>query len=182
MSDDAATNATEAPESGPEMAAESSNEQDATDAPQSVEDLPQWARSQLTKARNEAAKYRVEAKNAADQARSETASEYQGKLSELSESNSALQAELDSARVDNMKIHAALAVGIPGESATEFADLLKGSTEKEIAEHAEKVKALFDTGKDAKPSRAVDPSQGSQDGTSRLSAGQMLAHAVRASQ
>lgn len=183
MSNNAATDDADTMQNGSETAVEPSNEPEGTDtppeSPQSVEELPQWARSQLTKARNEAAKYRVEAKQAAEQARSETSDEYQSKLSELTESNSALQAELDSARVENLKIHAALAVGIPGESAAEFADLLKGSTKREISAHAEKVKALFDTGKDSKPSRAVDPSQGSQDGNTRMSAGQMLANVVR---
>lgn len=178
MSDDAATN-TEAPENGAESAVDAPNEQTGSDTPQNVDELPQWARAKLTKANNEAAKYRVEARDAAEKARKEASDEYLTKVTELSENNSALQAELDSARVDNMKIHAALAVGIPGESAAEFADLLKGTTEKEISEHAEKVKGLFDTGKDSKPSRAVDPSQGSQDGSSRLSAGQMLANAIR---
>lgn len=176
MSDDAATDETTNTPS--EVASDASNDAQPSDSPQSVDELPQWARSKLTKANNEAAKYRVEAKEAADKARRETSEEYQTKLTELNENNSALQAELDSARVDNMKIHAALAVGIPGESAAEFAELLKGSTKREISAHAEKVKALFDTG-NQKPSRAVDPSQGSQDGSSRLSAGQMLANVVR---
>ncbi|WP_158881980.1 hypothetical protein [Amycolatopsis anabasis] len=122
------------------------------------DELPEWAREQLTKANNEAAKYRVQAKEAAEKAKTEAAGEFGAKLEELSTSKAALAAELESARLGLVKLQAALSVGVPGESAAEFADLLKGTNEDEIKAHAEKVKELFGASK--KSDRPVDPSQG----------------------
>lgn len=124
-------------------------------APETEDALPQWAREKLTKANNEAAKYRVQAKEAAEQVKA--AEGLTAQIAELSDAKAALAAELESARVGNLKLQAALSVGIPGESATEFAELLKGETPEEIQTHAEKVKELFGV---KKSDRAVDPTQG----------------------
>lgn len=172
--DNTATN--DAPDSG-ESEEQTSENQTTQKTPETEEELPAWARAQITKANNEAAKKRIEAKDAADNAKKEAADEYQSTISQLNEEKASLNVELEGAREELMKLEAALAVGIPGESAAEFAELLKGSTKREISAHAEKVKELFDGSQ--KPSRAVDPSQGMQDGNQKLSAGQMLANVVR---
>lgn len=119
------------------------NEAPVTPETQVVDELPQWAREKLTKANDEAAKYRVRAKEAEEKARQEISSEFETKLSALSDEKSAITAELNAARHDAMRLRAALAAGIPGESAVEFAELLKGETEEELAAHAEKVKGLM---------------------------------------
>lgn len=123
--------------------------------PKTEDDLPQWARDKLTKANSEAAKYRVQAKELAEKAAN--SEELTTRITELSDEKAALAAELESARVGSMKLHAALSVGIPGESATEFADLLRGETAEDIQAHAEKVKELFGVKKSDRP---VDPTQG----------------------
>lgn len=142
-----------------------------------AEEIPQWVREKLEKANNEAAKYRVKAKEAAEQARAELASEFEAKLAEVSDAKAAAVAELEKVRLEHMRLKAALAVGIPGESAAEFADLLKGSTEEEITAHAEKVKSLF--GLTEKTERAIDPTQGLEGGTGEMSPGQLFASFVR---
>lgn len=148
MSDEAVT--TEAPVTEtPEVEA-------PTPETQVTDELPQWAREKLTKANNEAATYRVRAKDAEEKARQEITSEFEGKLSALSDEKSAIEAELSAARIDSMKLRAALAAGIPGESAVEFAELLKGDNEEDLAAHAEKVKGLMG----AQRPKVSDRSQG----------------------
>lgn len=121
--------------------------------------LPQWARDQITKANNEAAKYRVEKNDAVAAATAASQAEFETKIAAINESNAKTASDLEETRIQNIKLTAALTVGIPGESAAEFASLLKGTTQEEISTHAEKVKKLFGT--QAPAQRAVDPSQGS---------------------
>lgn len=130
----------------------------AAPAPQSEGELPHWARDRISEANNEAAKYRVKAREATDAAKQTAAQEFAGQLSALSDQKAATAAELDTTKQALLKLRVALAVGIPGESAADFAELLKGSTEEEIKAHAEKVKSLFST--TSTPPPAVDSSQG----------------------
>ncbi len=130
-----------------------------TSEPQSVDELPEWARNKLTKANNEAARYRTEKKEAVDTAKAEVRAEFEAQLNELSEAKATAVAEQEKAQLALIKLRAALSAGIPGESAAEFAELLQGATEEEINSHAEKVKSLF--GKTSTKDKPVDPSQGS---------------------
>src|SRR5690606_21817612 len=147
-------------------------------ATQNEDALPEWAREKLSKAYNEAAKYRVQAKEALDKARQEVSAEFEKQLAQLSDEKAAVAADLENVRLEHMRLKAALSVGIPGESASEFADLLKGNSEDEIRARAEKVKELF--GVSSKPARAVDPTQGLGEGDVVANTpGAMLAQFVR---
>lgn len=126
-----------------ETTVEAPAEPQVTPETQVEDELPEWAREKLKKANDEAAKYRVRAKETEEKVRQEVTSEYETKLSALSDEKAAIEADLHAARLDYMRLRAALAAGIPGESAVEFAELLKGETEEEIAAHAEKVKSLM---------------------------------------
>ncbi|WP_190821970.1 hypothetical protein [Saccharopolyspora pogona] len=126
-----------------------------------ADELPQWARDSLTKANDEAAKARIKAGKAEEKARLEITSEYETKLSTLSDEKSAITAELNAAHLDGMRLRAALSAGIPGESVVEFAELLKGETQEDLTAHAEKVKGLMGS---QKP-KVVDRSQGLGCGT-----------------
>lgn len=128
---------------------------------QAADELPQWAREKLTKANNEAATYRVRAKDAEDKARQELTSEFETKLNTLSDEKSAIAADLKAAQLETMRLLAALSAGIPGESAVEFAELLKGETQEDLTTHAEKVKGLMGS---QKP-KVMDRSQGLGGGT-----------------
>lgn len=129
-------------------------------APQNDGALPEWAREKLSKANSEAAKYRTRAKEAAEKAQFEAEERFNTQLKELTDAKAGLETELNNTRLNLVKVQAALSVGIPGESATEFAGLLQGTTEEEISSHAAKVKELFAASN--KPEPAVDPSQGRQ--------------------
>jgi hypothetical protein len=151
---------------------------EGTETESPSDSLPEWAREKLTKANNEAAKYRTKAKEAAQQAQYEAEEKFSAQIAALTDERATAVAELENARLEVTKLKAALSVGIPGESASEFADLLKGSNEEEILAHAEKVKELF--GASAKPARATDPTQGLDGGhATDLSAGAMLANFIR---
>lgn len=155
MSESVETPAVEEAVTEAETTVETPSEAPEVKTPETEDELPQWAREKLTKANNEAAKYRVQAKEAAEKAKA--AEDLTTQFAELSDAKAALAAELESVRMGSVKLQAALSVGIPGESATEFAELLKGDTAEEIQAHAEKVKELFGV---KKSDRAVDPTQG----------------------
>jgi ATPase subunit of ABC transporter with duplicated ATPase domains len=149
-----------------------------TEVTNTEDTVPEWVREKLTKANNEAAKYRTKAKEAAQQAQFEAEEKFSAQIAALTDEKAAAVAELENARLEATKLKAALSVGIPGESASEFADLLKGTNEEEILAHAEKVKELF--GASVKPARATDPTQGLDGGNATAqSAGAMLANFIR---
>ncbi|KZM68838.1 hypothetical protein [Nocardia terpenica] len=125
---------------------------------QTVDSLPEWAREKLTKANNEAAKYRNEKNDAVSAAKAEALTEYEAKLAAEAEKLAALQTKYTAKELELLKLKAALTAEIPGQSAIEFASLLQGGTEDEIATHAKAVKALF--GKTETKDRPTDPTQG----------------------
>ena len=144
---------------------------------ENVESLPEWARNSLTKANSDAAKYRNEKNDAVNTGKAQVAQEYEVKLTEASTAHDKTKADLSVALLENVKLKAALANGIPGESAVEFAALLQGSNEEEIGTHAKTVKALF--GKTESKDAPTDPSQGSGNNTLPLN-GDPLLNAVKA--
>lgn len=124
---DAAQNAPEAPEQQP--------------AQPDASTLPEWARQSLTKANQEAARYRTqvnELKPLADQFRAleeSTKSETQ----RFAEAAEAAKRDAENARAEAIRYKAAATHGI---SADHF-DLLGSGTEEEITARAEKLAALI---------------------------------------
>src|SRR5690606_41432732 len=94
----------------------------------------------LEKGRNEAAKYRTRAKEAAEAARQEVESELTDRVSTLESERDVLKNDLDTTRLEVTKVRVALASNVSGEDALEFARLLQGETAEALTEHAEKVK------------------------------------------
>jgi hypothetical protein len=144
---------------------------------QDFQSLPEWAQNEITKARNEAASYRVRAKETADKVRNEVTTQFSAQVTELSDKVADLSGQLQKSQLDSEKLSAAIAVGIPGESAVEFAALLQGSNAEEIAAHAQKVKGLFGTAASPQqqaPTRAVDPAQGLGNGSAAQSPGDLF--------
>lgn len=135
--------------------------EDTSTAENASQELPDWARDQITKANSEAAKYRSEKNDLATALKQakEEASGYTTKVTELEEQLAASRAEVQALSQGEMRLRAALNVGIDNDKLDDFAALLKGDTAEEVAAHAEKLKALF--GSDPAPARATDPSQGS---------------------
>lgn len=129
------------------------SDQGAPPASNNVAELPEWARNKLTAANNEAAGYRIKARDTG--AELDTV---KGTVQSLTGERDTAKAEAAVHELELMKLRTALSVGVPGEQAADFAELLKGNTPDEIQASAEKAKALIGSG-NRRPS-ATDPSQG----------------------
>jgi len=123
--------------------------------------IPEWARKKITEANNEAAKYRTEKNNIEAETTARLKAEFDAQFKALSDEKSAILAERDTSALNYKKLNAALAAGVPGETAVKFAGLLQGSSDEELATHAEELKSMFGT-----PTKiaAVDPSHGAGNG------------------
>lgn len=125
-------------------------------------DLPQWARDQITKANNEAAKYRTEKNDAVEAAKAELTESFQTKIQELEAQVAEKSGEEAVARTEVEKLKAAIDAGIKSDKIVSFADLLKGDSPDELRSHADQLKELFSTDDQQKETKnsATDPTQG----------------------
>lgn len=124
---------------------------------QNTADLPEWGRRAISDANAEAAKYRLKAQTAADEAKAEVKAEYDKQLQAVASEKAAIAAERDTAVTGLTKLQVAITADVPGEQAVAFADLLKGSTREELVAHADQLKTMFGT--PAGRQRATDRSQ-----------------------
>ena len=129
---------------------------------ESVDVLPDWAREKLTKANNEAAKYRTEKNEAVEKAKQEVTESFTEKVEKLEAQVAERVSEIEEGRHETAKLRAAIEAGISNDKIFTFADLLKGEDPEQLKSHAEELKKLFVV-EDAAPTKqaAVDPSQGS---------------------
>lgn len=124
--------------------------------------LPDWAREKLTKANNEAAKYRTEKNEAVEKAKQETTEAFSEKVSQLEAALKEKDEQVQTERTEVEKLKAAIGAGIPTDKVVTFAGLLKGETEEELVSHVEELKKLFVIEEHTPTkSKATDPSQGS---------------------
>jgi hypothetical protein len=121
----------------------SANDQTGTQG--NTAELPEWGRRAIAEANAEAAKYRVKAQSAADEAKAEAKVEYDRQLQALSQEKTSIMGERDNAVTGLTKLKVAIAADVPGEQAVAFADLLQGSTEDELNAHAKQLKEMFGT-------------------------------------
>lgn len=129
---------------------------DATEQPPEGEQEPATFDAEYVKnLRSQAAKYRTEAKANADAAERLAALEESQKTEtqRLLEERDALKAERDSMQGEAMRARVALTKGLSAE----LADRLRGSTEDELSEDAERLLALI---KPPGPPRFGDVDQG----------------------
>lgn len=131
--------------------------ENASQAQNNTNDLPDWGRKAISDANAEAASYRQKAKTAAEEAKAEVTASFNDQIKTLSDNNAATAAERDSATSNYNKLVAALQAGVPGDTAVEFAALLQGSNADEYKDHAEKLKGMFGPGT---KQRAVDHTAG----------------------
>lgn len=131
-------------------------------APQTVDQLPEWARNKISELRDEAAKYRTSKNSAVEEAKAAVSAEFEAKLAEAEKSKEDIEAERDLAKLDVVKLRAAFGA-LSGDKAEEtlsradeFAGLIQGSNADEIATHASKLAGLFGTSTTRTP--AVDRS------------------------
>lgn len=142
--------------------------------PQSVDSLPEWAQKELTKARNDAAKYRTEKRELKQQLENageadKKRSEVEKKLHEQSETLSDRESELG-------KLKAVLNAGMPADQAVSMASRVKGATEDEWNHDAAELASMF--GESVKPERRPDYSQGA--GNSQPLNGDPIEDGIRA--
>ena len=123
-----------------------------TNQPGDLNTLPQWARDAISRANNEAAKFRTERNEFRDQATAH--------LTEVDRVKGELATVKDTAAkaaLQSVKLEVALAAGIPGENAAAFAARLQGTTKEELEADAKDLTGVFPT---EVVSSATDPSQG----------------------
>lgn len=147
------------------MSDTTNNETENSTVEPAKNELPEWAQSKIAEANAEAAKYRVEKKDAVEAAKQEVTTEFEAKIAALEEQIELEKQEAGNSRTEVQKIKAALAAGVASDKVLSFADLLKGENEEELTSHAEEVKKLFVTDEANTKSRATDHSQGSGSGS-----------------
>lgn len=135
--------------------------EEANDVQKFDDTLPEWAREKLTKANNEAAKYRTEKNEAVEAAKAEVTASFTSKIEELEAQIAEAKNEGDKSRHEVDRLKVTIESGIAADKALSFADLLKGNNEDELRSHAEELKKLFTTVEEPKSTAsATDPSQG----------------------
>lgn len=141
---------------------------------QTVDELPQWAREKLTKANNEAAKYRNEKNAAVEAAKAAVQADFEAKLAEAVSAKESIESELSDAKLSLAKLTAVLKVGFPSDKAEEYAARVQGTTPEEIAADVAKLRELF--GGNNAPSRtpAVDRSPDGGDDAMALNGDPLL--------
>lgn len=120
----------------------------------SSDQLPEWAREKMSKANAEAAKYRTERNELAEQL--DVATAFQTQFTEESAAHAETRAALEAKDRELLKLKAVLELDVPAKKASEVAALIQGTNQDEINEHAQKVVALLGANNTRTP--AVDPS------------------------
>jgi hypothetical protein len=142
----------------------------------SLDELPDWAQTEIRRARTEASKYRRE-RNTAQKALQDkdTTTGDQESRNEVDR----LAGELDTARLDAAKLRAALAAKVPPAYVADFASRLVGTTEDELAADAVRLRELL--GLPDPDRKRPDPSQGAglDDGTTASSPAEAFAAFVQ---
>ena len=112
-----------------------------------IESLPEWAQTELTKARQDAAKYRTERNGIRDElaALKEQVAEFDSTKDQLEQ----LLTEKSLTELTVMRLEAALEAGLDRD----MAERLRGETAEELAEDARSLAGKIRT-------RPVDPTQG----------------------
>jgi chromosome segregation ATPase len=131
------------------------------------DELPEWARKQISDANQEAANYRVQLKTAKDLLAS-----VQEQVSSLTTEKTQVDSSLNSVQADFDKLATAVQVLLPDNPKVfTFAKTLQGSTEAELTAHAAELKTMFNVASSA----AVDRSQGQGAGSVESSPGDVFA-------
>lgn len=137
------------------------------------EELPDWARKQISDANSEAAKFRVQLNEAkaARTALEDQMAALRSEHADASSTHASIQSDFD-------RIVTAIKAEVPHEQVFSFAKLLQGSTEDELQSHAAELKSMF--GLSSGPARAVDRSQGQGSGPKAPTPGEAFAELIQA--
>ncbi|CAM4098803.1 hypothetical protein NONI108955_08905 [Nocardia ninae] len=142
-----------------ENPAQDNSVQDQGASPQNTNqaDVPDWVKKELADVRAEAARYRIEKNDALNTALTAAQAAVAEQLNTANAEKQAAADQAAAASIDLLRLRTALAAGVPGERAEQFASLLQGSTAEELQAHAETVKTLLGSPVSAS---ATDPTQG----------------------
>ena len=135
-------------------------EAQTTDA-RSLDNLPagfEWVRDEISKLRNEAAKYRTRAREFADDATYHAAKTAIERLPEVEDAKSAAESRVGELERELARARAAVRHGLTSEAL----DFLTGDTEEEIEDRAKRLAEMM-----SRPERRPDPSQGSTAGSGK---------------
>src|ERR1700744_1198093 len=116
-------------------------------------ELPDWARKQISDANTEAAKYRVQLKEAREARKA-----LEDQVVTLTNEKSATATSATSIQSDFDRLVPAIQAEGPHDKIFAFAKTVQSDTEDELKAHAEELKSMFSL--NPGPVRAVDRSQG----------------------
>lgn len=122
-------------------------------APPKSNELPDWAREQISSANAEAANFRVQLRE--EQKTRKSLEEQVAALTTEKASAASSQSEV---QLDFDKLVTAIKAEVPHDHIFSFAKTLQGSNEEELSAHAAELKSMF--GLSNSPQAAVDRSQG----------------------
>lgn len=153
MSDDTRNEATE-----PAEASKSADNDGSIDLSKldSVDKLPKWAQDELKRARQDAANYRTRLNSVSDELRAKIEGEFNSQIEALNGELAELKAKAEEATLWQMKLDAALEVGVSGKHLKDFAERLRGTTFDELKADAEQAMSIYNIGTD----KATDPTAG----------------------
>lgn len=122
-------------------------------APPKSNELPDWAREQISSANAEAANYRVQLRE-----EQKTRKALEEQVATLTTEKASAVTGQSEVQLDFDKLVTAIKAEVPHDHIFAFAKTLQGSNEDELSAHAAELKSMF--GLSNSPQRAVDPSQG----------------------
>lgn len=133
-----------------------------TTSDSTLEAVETFSKEHVQELRNEAAKYRIEKKDAVELARTEVRAEvireYEAKMAERDQALTGIQNEFSTTKLELLKLKSVLAADIPSVDVMEVVSLVQGSDEDSISDSVARVKALI--GKVPQRDLPVDRSQG----------------------
>lgn len=130
----------------------------AQSEPKAADEIPDWGRKQIADANGEAAKYRVQLREA--QTALSSANE---KIASLTADHATVSSSLTERQGEFDKLATAVQTLYPDSKVFAFAKTLQGSNDEELANHAAELNEMF--GISSGPVAAVDRSQGHGSGT-----------------
>lgn len=122
---------------------------------QNTNEIPEWARKELTDVRTEAATRRTQLRDV-----EQKLSEVTGQVQTLTNEKVAAEGRASAAELALLKFNVAIGAGVPGGDIADFVDLLQGSNEDELKASAEKVLKFYKPSAPGAQYPGYDPSAG----------------------
>lgn len=128
-------------DAGAEGAATAETPAEGQTAAVTTDQLPEWARTKISEANAEAAKYRTERNEL--RTTLESAKALEDTLNQVTTAHAETQAALAATNLDLLKLTTALNAGVSGSAAVDFAARLRGDTAEALAADAQEALKLY---------------------------------------